>query len=350
MKWNANDLKDKLSFLKTQYNNCNNEATKKFLELELKEVELMLDYATLEKVNESNYRINLCLSEDTILKKKAFYEEFIAKFCYKLNFLEYSRRLPQYNLAKNNIKKDEYLKLVVEFLKNYDQELLKLFYEMNSDSRINLSDKTYYISTCLGITAYLPTFNVSYIDAIFKNKIMYSSCLPHELAHAYQFKNISRKEDHEMIYSALREAYSIFVELVYFDYLKQTKYYRSAMNCERSFIDSLALVLEFNYKNFLKTSNITINNSILYDNGGEVINQADASKFLAKILAYHFINIYRNNGNIKEELNNFHKSFKNGNEYEYFEKIGVNELVSSLKEEFSNYYRDFGNGKKKIFR
>lgn len=347
MKWNLQELKTKLQIISAKIKETTDQNEIEFLKQELKMIKAMIDYILEDNSSKENYILGWLVSDDDCRKKAEILTKCLVPLTSRLDFLTYSRRLPFYYFAKKEIDSKTTLKLTEGFLENFEFDLLKTYNELVQTGALNLSMIPYYEPSCLGITCYLPTFNQSYIDAIHNGKIENIGCLPHEIGHAYQFKNTDNVQSQSMTYSVFREAFPHFVELAFLDYLKHTKYFKSAMNIEREFIESMSIIYELYGTTYIQSDLITSVDSKTFTNGsGELIEVGDTSRFISKLLACYFIYLYRSCKNGIDTINRFNEMYRQNQEYEFFKTIPLEKIIESIREEFRNYYDNIHNRKK----
>ncbi len=335
MKWILEDLKEKLIILEKMIKNCSNQTEFTYLNNELNLIKNMISYITNNsRMQFDRKQIILNIPEIYRIAKKNILQYELSTITEKISFLDYTRL--SISLFNRRIDEKTFLDYTMGFLSCFEFDLISVYQKLKQENAINLSKKTYYTPTCMGMASYLPSFNITYIDAIFTGKFNEVTCLLHELAHAYQFVNTNHEQSQIMSYSVFIEAFPMFVELAFLDYLKCTQYYKDAINAEKIFLDGLSVVYEIWQEKFIKSSSTIIN---FYSDG--------ASRFLSKILAYYFIFLYRNKANSVEIINSFNSGFLKHREYEIFNQIGIEELVYALKEEINQFYPD-GHQKKLI--
>ncbi len=331
MKWNKKDLEEKLEIIEEKIKTVYSNDEIKYLKYEASLVKFMLFFI---KSNETDEKIiaDLNITQSSEMAKANFFNKYLSEITKSFNFKDIMDFMGYYIFANVKVSSEEYLTLIEEFLEQFEMDLLSIYRDCNKENRINLT-QTDYFKNRDGFNLYLPTFQKSYIYALSDGKIKKISILPHELTHAFQFQNFNHKQVHLATYSALREALPLFVELAFFDFLKNTKYYKIAYNNEIAFFDSLLLTQEYNYKFYVKSKKIEIKNNRLINNTGESASIREASSYLSKILAYYFINIYRNNRNNIKTIAEFNQYFGCSKEYDFFGSIKLEDLTFAIKAE-----------------
>ena len=349
MKWDLQDLLKKRLAIKSKIELESNSKISEYLKCELELIESMINFAAGKVVKNSETYDYWIVSEEERRKKADFLEHYLSPLSLGLNFLEYTHHLPSYIFSKHKITKEEFIKIVESFFENFEFDLMGIYKSIKEQKGVNITPTCFLDDGCTGVDIYLPTFNSSYVDAIYNGEIKHISCLPHEIGHAYQFHDLSHEDTQIMCHSVFRETFPHFVELAFFDFLKHTKYFKNAMNMELDFIDNIYSVYEITGSIYMQTHSLTSKNDmVLINEHGETIYSCDASRFISRIMAFYLIYAYRNWSNGKEFVDSFNQSFLEHKEYEFFEKIGYEKMLEALKNEFKNYYADIQ--KRKSFK
>lgn len=344
MKWNLRNLNNLLRYLNDKRNHATSKKIIEYIDQEISMVKSMIDFI-LYRNKKGEYNIQWIVTNQDIARKEEFLTRNLAWTSLNMEFLLDSKRLPLYTFYKSAIEEKEFIRLVEQFLNTFPIPLADSYEKMRSKEAINISNTPFYDSTCLGITSHLPSFDISYINATFKNSVEYASYLPHEIAHAYQFDGTSYEKSQTMSYSVFREAFPYFVELAFIDYLKHTKYFKAAMHMERVFIESMASTYEVSYRTFGQTFEVKAKNAKNYLNDkGDEIYVGSTSRFLSKLLACYLIQEYRKNE--IDTIKIFDRLYHEQKEYGFYNAITGKKVAAAVKGELDSYNRDFHNRKK----
>ena len=321
MKWDATEIKDKIISIRTKISVAKEEDLLGLV-IELENLENMLGFIE----GKGDCRHQSLVTEKENLEKEKFLHESLGDYTINLNILNNSRSLPYYLFAKSRISEIETLKLVKEFCQNFPFDFKTVFEDICKESHLNLSNKK-HPQNFLGITHHFPSFDTSYINAYFNGRISCASTIIHELAHAYQHKGANYSQAQKMVRSALTESFPRFSEFVFLDFLKTTKYDKTALNSRRGFLENLDIILEYSASAF---------GDVISNNHPERKSLNIASSYLSNLLAYYFLHQYR----LKDysSIEEFNKVFKNGQEYAFFESLKPSTIVDSVRDEFKNIY------------
>ncbi len=182
--------------------------------------------------NKYNYDFKLFfLKEIELLKKeKNFYlnnyeynSELVDNYKYIIDSLE--DKTFKYDVEY--MKRNDTTKLVLNFLKYYDRNILRKFkkcVEMNKFIYLNENSLE-----CTGLTVAGKNFS-SYILVEDLNSIFTSVTLVHEIGHLYDLNNSYLKNNY------LNEIYSHYLEIVFYDYIEDKK---DRKNVKYGFIEDL---------------------------------------------------------------------------------------------------------------
>jgi len=103
----------------------------------------------------------------------------------------------------------------------------------------------------------------------------------------------------------------------------------------------MSVIRELYGSEYMNTESITSADNLLYlNNHGEEIQMPDTCRFISKILACYFHDIYRTSTNGIKEIEDFNKMFRLGKEYDYVRLIPNERLIAAVKNEFNTFYQD----------
>ena len=344
MKWDLEELRRKSDHLAKMFTESKNELEKEELKKELMILSNMIESISCSAILKARFKPQIDVKKETLDEKCKFFSETLPVINDKSAILEYSRRLPLYWITKTKISEKDYLKVIEEFLKTFKLDLNPLYATLRADNCINVTEFNFF--NTLGVCYYFPFLKESYINLLFDKKIEDTKVLPHELGHAYLFNGTNFEQKYNMTVSSLGEAFSMFIQLAFYDYLKETRYFKNAINMEREFLESLATIYEVNNEFFTYANNVRTIDNRFVNSYHKTFSEKSASVFLSKMLAYYFINLYRS-GNISK-IQEFCSAYQNGVEYDYFRSINPEDFKNSLKLEFDYFYQSIIDHKKLI--
>jgi uncharacterized sodium:solute symporter family permease YidK len=137
------------------------------------------------------------------------------------------------------------------------------------------------------------------------------------------------------------EAFPHFVSLAFIDFLKTTKYFKNAMNLERSFLEGMEVIRDLYGSEYMSTEKIIgIDGNSFRNNRGDEIAMPDTCRFVSKVLALYFLDLYRHHKDGIDIIADFNEMFRVGKEYEFVSRIPNEDLIKSVKGEFNQFYQD----------
>ena len=140
--------------------------------------------------------------------------------------------------------------------------------------------------------------------------------------------------------SLFSEAYSIFLEMIFFDYLKDTRYSKSAFKAEYSKLDSFLAITEYLHSIILLFENMTLKDGKLYLFSSMVADTYAAKLVLSNVLAMYFVNLYRNDKKqFDREINKFFEMYGCSNDEEKLKYFGLDTMVGGTNNVFNSYIK-----------
>ena len=341
MKWDVETLKREYRRISGLIRITNDPEKNKYYAQELRLIHSMIDYLLYNGLDGKKYSSEWIIGEEVKKKKVDYLGKNLSELTFRLDFLQYAEHLPVFLFVKKTIPEKDFVELVERFLLRFEFDLLTIYNRIVSHNALHLSPKPFFDSMSLGITNYLATFNISYVQTTFNGEITRMPCLPHEIGHAYQFNGVDHKRIEEMGYSVFREAFPHFVELAFIDFLKTTKYFKNAMNLERSFLEGMAVIRDLYGSEYMSTEKIIgIDSNSFRNNRGDEIAMPDTCRFVSKVLALYFLDLYRHHKDGIDIIADFNEMFRVGKEYEFVSRIPNEDLIKSVKGEFSQFHQD----------
>jgi len=323
MAWNIEQIKDKLQLLEDKAKNASSESQKLELLLDINNYKDMINFYEGTKVFDLDNQVIPELNNDYIVNSVDYFKnhgrELSASIVEILS-------MPRLNWKTIFVKRPDFiteLELVDVFLKQYNPIVYEMFSQYKNENRIQITNNKYETTSCVGKCHYIVSEGESYISV--KNN--HQSYLAHELAHAYLFQS---KKDINLIYnmvrSCLSEAYSIFTEYAYLDFLKQTKYRKYAINEEAIKLDSFICALDYGILDINDIDSIKD-----YYKRREII-----TLIISHLVAVYWLDLYKQN-KLGNRLQEYENNLGIASIEAFFEKEDINEMVKSLTKHYNNY-------------
>lgn len=343
MRINNNDLHSRVKRLEKLMSSTTNEVKKLELCRDIRLLKLMLNYTegTNYEINNINLLFPRLISESN-RGLMHFFSNNAVDIYKSLYGYSSGVKLPWKITLDRRITDEEYDRLLIEFFKRYDPRLLDIYESLKSGKRIETNPKKYNLSSgSLGLNVHLITSDESFIFSRFNNKIGTSSIIPHELGHSFLYQGSC--DIHTFMIrngSLFSEAYSIFLEMIFFDYLKDTRYSKSAFKAEYSKLDSFLAITEYLHSIILLFENMTLRDGKLYLFGSMVADTYAAKLVLSNVLAMYLVDLYRNNRKqFDREINKFFEMYGCSSDEDKLKTFKLDDMVSGTNNVLNSYMR-----------
>lgn len=345
MHFNISELYSRLEKLESLINSSSSKIKRLEILRDIKLIKMILNY-----VDSTNYDIsdinNLFVSAMDERNKVLidFFSRYYKTLYNFLSIYSFDARLPWRIHISKRISTHEYEKILIDFFKSFDPRLLDLFIELKESNRIELNPKKYIVSKgAIGVNIHLITSDESYILSRFNNKVNTASIVPHEVGHAFTCRNTTDSYSFISKNSSLfSEAYSIFLEMVFFDYLKNTKYYKDGINSLYNKLDSFLAVCECFNSNILLFNDLYTKNGKIYLCDGTHADTYASKLVFSNLLAMYLLDLYRNDRKkFFIEVNTFIDMFGHASDEEILVKFNLENLVNSTNNVLDSYIKTY---------
>lgn len=333
MKWDLSRLRAKIETLGTIKDNITDEKEREQVKNEI----LCLQNMVLELTgapSQSKAKIYLDETRESMEAKRRFFEDELSSTTFDMHQLSSYSRLPYYFMQRTRINYDEYVRLVEGFLSEFKLNLMGLYSKMKGNNQIQLTAKA--PEDFLGICYYISFINESYIKAFFGRNLENCELLLHELGHAYAFNGVNYDQKQNMTLSSIGEAFPMFMQLAFYDYLAKTKYWKVALNFKRNALESLHTYLEKDSAVFMHATSVKNVDGHFLNEDSNLISEYEANRFLSKALSYHLAKLYRTRD--FDGISEYIEAYRSGKEYDYYRTVGSKGINTALRMEFENFH------------
>ena len=256
MHFDINKLKGRLDFLEVLLNNTNDKYKRREILNDIKKIKYLIRY----------------MNSSIILYSDDGCDRVLGDFKEKKDSVVASRVLDFFNSYTDQMQSS----LVCFYNKT------KLPWKVRKDFRI--SNVKYYEL----IDDFSKTFN-HYVLSRFNNKMSTGSTLPHELGHAYLLHKANFNNEPNIFI----EAYSIFIEFIFGDYLKNTRYSGVAYSSEYQRLDSFLGMIDYEFANLSRLKDMYFTFPFYYYSDGSLARIDSAKMILSDMLGMYFVSLYR---------------------------------------------------------
>lgn len=219
-----------------------------------------------------------------------------------------------YPIKKTNL---DYISIFEKFMLEDEFNLSDIYDEIQSDNNIFWIKNKSKVKS-LGCTLYVESLRKNYIKINNTGKIRDYAVLVHELGHAKMNLKLQKSFNAQHI-SNFGEAYSVFLELEFLDYIKNFGLLKESFNIKISMLENILATLEYLYENldkYLKLSETDIYKQNFNRRYRIVISN---------LLAFHFYNLYlKDKDECYEKLEIFNKKFGKFDDESLLDNIDMN--------------------------
>lgn len=248
-------------------------------------------------------------------------------------------RLPWKIWRNTKISNEKYFELISKFLKEFNPEMLDVYNYLAQNKRIELSIGKYegerYVR---GICFCISKLKETYILSKFNNKMNTGTTLIHEIGHAYLFYKSNFNNEPNLFV----ETYSIFVELIFGDYLKNTIYSSSAFNNEYQRLDTFLGIIEHEFSDLINLEGMNFKFPFYYTKDGSIGKTNSATMILSNLLGMYFVNLYRfDRDRYNSEIKVFLEMYGRTTDEEILKYFGLNNLTEGTMETVRTYVKTY---------
>ena len=248
-------------------------------------------------------------------------------------------KLP-WRVWKNTIiSNKKYFELISNFMEEFNPEMLEIYNNLVQNKRIELSiDKYEGERYVRGLCFCVDNLKETYVLSRFNNKMNTGIILPHELGHAYLFY----KSDFNNESNIFVEAYSIFIEFIFGDYLKNTVYAGSAFNNEYQRLDTFLGMVDYEFDNLIKLKGMNFDFPFYYTKDGSIGNVDTATLILSNMLGMYFAHLYRfDRDRYNNEIKVFLEMYGRTTDEEILKYFGLSNLVDGSIDTLDTYVKTY---------
>lgn len=297
MHFDINKLKDRLDLLEISLNNTSDKYKRIEILNDIKKIKYLIRYIENSIVlypNDGCDKVQGDFKEkdDDIVASRVldFFDKYTTSIQESLTYFYNKPKLPWKGSRDISVSNTKYFMLIEDFLKTFNPELLELYNYLKEEKRIELSPKRYENEKyARGLCFCIGNLKETYVLSRFNNRISTSITLPHELGHAYLFHKSNFNNEPNIF----AEAYSIFIEFIFGDYLKSIKYSSIAFNKEYQRLDEFLGMIDHEYNDILKLRNMNFQFPFYYTKDGKLGGVDSATLILSNMLGMYFVSLYR---------------------------------------------------------
>jgi len=248
MEWDASKLKIKLDDLERKVRQVSDDELRLILCHDISQLKTMLNFLAREKIyrltrDESGFQI--ADSRDYI-NMAAHVQKIGPDYAKAFFWLSGIHNVGNKFAFMKKIEENEAFKLIYDFFSFFDKNLLRLLVKYKEEERILLKKSSFSNSSFNGKCFPMGMEGSSYVFSHYDGKLTNCITIVHEFAHAEQFENVTNlNEMQRLLYTVLGEAYAIFMEYVFIEYLKHTKYRKVAFSEQATRLNTFLAYMEY---------------------------------------------------------------------------------------------------------
>ena len=297
MHFDINKLKDRLDLLEVLLNNTSDKYKRREIHNDIKKIKYLIRYIDGSMILYPDDGCDKVLGDfkekdDSVVAGKVvdFFNSYTDQIQFSLMCFYNRSKLPWKMRRDFRISNVKYYELIDDFLKTFNRELFELYKYLIEEKRIEISPRRYENEKyARGLCFCIGNLKETYVLSRFNNKMSTGITLPHELGHAYLlYKTNFNNEPNIFI-----EAYSIFIEFIFGDYLKNTRYSSVAFSKEYQRLDSFLGMIDYEFENLSRLKDMYFDFPFYYSSDGSLARIDSAKMILSNMLGMYFVNLYR---------------------------------------------------------
>lgn len=219
-----------------------------------------------------------------------FFNKYIMQIRTSIGVFSNMPKLPWRVWKNTTISNKKYFELISNFMEEFNPEMLEIYNNLVQNKRIELSiDKYEGEKYARGLCFCIGNLREAYVLSRFNNKMSTGSTLPHELGHAYLLHKANFNNEPNIFI----EAYSIFIEFIFGDYLKNTRYSGVAYSSEYQRLDSFLGMIDYEFANLSRLKDMYFTFPFYYYSDGSLARIDSAKMILSDMLGMYFVSLYR---------------------------------------------------------
>ena len=346
MHFDINELKSRLILLEELLNSTDDKYKKIEIFNDINKIKYLIRYI------DKNALLNLYDTNEGIIgdyKEKDddvvagrivdFFNKYTMQIRTSIGVFSNMPKLP-WRVWKNiTISNKKYFELISNFMKEFNPEMLEIYNNLVQNKRIELSiDKYEGERYVRGLCFCVDNLKETYVLSRFNNKMNTGIILPHELGHAYLFY----KSDFNNESNIFIEAYSIFIEFIFGDYLKNTVYAGSAFNNEYQRLDTFLGMVDYEFDNLIKLKGMNFDFPFYYTKDGSIGNVDTATLILSNMLGMYLAHLYRfDRDRYNNEIKVFLEMYGRTTDEEILKYFGLKNLTEGTEKTVRTYVKTY---------
>lgn len=346
MHFDINKLKGRLDFLEVLLNNTNDKYKRREILNDIKKIKYLIRYMNSSIILYSDDGCDRVLGDfkekkDSVVASRVldFFNSYTDQMQSSLVCFYNKTKLPWKVRKDFRISNVKYYELIDDFFKTFNHELFELYKYLIEEKRIEMSSKRYEGEKyARGLCFCIGNLREAYVLSRFNNKMSTGSTLPHELGHAYLLHKANFNNEPNIFI----EAYSIFIEFIFGDYLKNTVYAGSAFNNEYQRLDTFLGMVGYEFDNLIKLKGMNFDFPFYYTKDGSIGNVDTATLILSNMLGMYLAHLYRfDRDRYNNEIKVFLEMYGRTTDEEILKYFGLKNLTEGTEETVRTYVKTY---------
>ena len=346
MHFDINKLKGRLDFLEVLLNNTNDKYKRREILNDIKKIKYLIRYMNSSIILYSDDGCDRVLGDfkekkDSVVASRVldFFNSYTDQMQSSLVCFYNKTKLPWKVRKDFRISNVKYYELIDDFFKTFNHELFELYKYLIEEKRIEMSSKSYEGEKyARGLCFCIGNLREVYVLSRFNNKMSTGSTLPHELGHAYLLHKANFNNEPNIFI----EAYSIFIEFIFGDYLKNTVYAGSAFNNEYQRLDTFLGMVDYEFDNLIKLKGMNFDFPFYYTKDGSIGNVDTATLILSNMLGMYLTHLYRfDRDRYNNEIKVFLEMYGRTTDEEILKYFGLKNLTEGTEKTVRTYVKTY---------
>lgn len=343
MSWNVTELQSKIRSLESRIKEVKDQNSMILLENDLYNLKQMVNYKLGRSVYDNHFSGFKIIDKDHFEAMVQMLQANGNDIFHQMHGVALWHHVPIKGFLNSKIPNDVHEEMLLAFLEYFDKNLLSLYKRYKEENRIEINQAPYESLTCTGKCYPIASEGSTYISSRYNGRFNRICNIPHELGHAYQFsKPFSATEFQRRLYSLFGEAYPIFIEFAFLDFLKNTKYHKAALKQKGEILNNYLCNIEYNVSGLCEVPDAfyTSDGSLAFKGYGRTSEYN--TLILSGMLGMHWYALYcQEPQKALSEISEFNKKFGQVSEESVLSHYGVDNLASGVYWTLDDYMKSY---------
>lgn len=343
MAWNVTELQSKILSLESQIKEVSDYKSMILLENDLYNLKKMVNYKLGRNIYDNHFFGFKIIDKDHYEAMVQMLQANGTDIFHQMHKAALCHHVPIKGFFNRKLSSTDHEEMLLAFFEYFDKNLLGLYQRYKEENRIEINPVSYESFTCTGKCYPIASEGSTYISSRYNNRFNRICTIPHEMGHAYQFHlPFSATEFQRRLYSLFGEAYPIFIEFAFLDFLKNTKYHKAALKQKGEILNNYLCNIEYNVSGLCDVPDAfyTSDGSLAFKGFGRTSEYN--TLILSGMLAMYWYALYcQDSQKALAEISEFNNNFGQISEESILAHYGVDNLASGVYWTLDDYMKSY---------